>query len=117
MPSIKDLPELIKKHRGHKNKSKIHTDDKLKQSPFFTAVEENGIKTPIERYCLSYTPYFFGSYRRDPENIYTKHFTDALVESGLLKDDSYQEIERFTINKPIYADKESQGFEVQIEIV
>lgn len=56
------------------------------------AFKAHDIHTPLQRYRLKYSQKLHGNYRRDPEGVDTKWFTDSLVAIGILKDDSFKEI-------------------------
>jgi len=54
------------------------------------AFSKNGVETPIEKYNLKFHHWRKLSGRLDPENICTKWITDALVGSGILQDDGFE---------------------------
>jgi hypothetical protein len=68
--------------------------------PVIEAVRSHQAKTPIARYNLRYSQTFREVRRRDPENHFSKFFTDGLVSCGLLLDDSWEQIEDFKHTRP-----------------
>lgn len=82
------------------------------------AFAANGIKAPLSRYRLRFYEKVQGKRRRDPDNAFTKWFTDALVDCGLLKDDSFEEIERYEVGAPEIVETAGEvGMVIEIEDV
>ena len=103
-----------------KNNHRIkgYTPGKLEQVQLAAAFKEVGVQVPLQKYRLRYHQKVHGNWRRDPENIITKWFTDALVDFGILEDDSFENIETFEVCKPeIIPKEEEEMIIIEIEVM
>lgn len=103
---------------ANRNPNRRYTLTELEYCQLATAFKTHGIKTPVQRYNLRYTQKLHGQYRRDPENACTKWYTDALVDCGLLADDSFEEIRQFEIRRPeVVPTSQNEETIITIEVV
>lgn len=62
---------------------------------------------------LTFTAYFQGKRKHDPDNLYVKPMIDALVQAGIIEDDNSEIVQSVTL-KVVTGAKEAS---VEIEIL
>lgn len=62
---------------------------------------------------ITFTAYFVGKRKHDPDNLYVKPMMDALVDAGIIADDNSEIVESVTL-KVVIGSKEEM---VEIEIL
>lgn len=82
------IQQRLKRTREDRGSSSVTES----QSNSIDAIKkQNALKTIDERVIITFIVYRHKLI--DPDNNYSKHFTDAIVESGLLRNDTSSEIE------------------------
>lgn len=97
MGSFKDwTQEDVERHnqkvRNGKNINRgAGSATKLESGSFHAAEKQDAVEAINERVAITFIVYRHKLI--DPDNNYSKHFTDGIVESGLLRNDTASEIE------------------------
>lgn len=63
------------------------------------AIGRDKPREPIEKAIVTITYYFPTKHRRDPDNYSGKFINDGLVKSGVIKDDSFSNIDLVLVGK------------------
>lgn len=115
---INDIPPSNNKFMGNgsvKKQAHVYQDVKKQWAMLIRlAVGRNKPKAAIERAIVTITYYFPNRIRRDPDNYSGKFINDGLVRAGVLKDDSFSNIN--LILKGDY-DKDNPRTEIEIKEV
>lgn len=113
MPSLRmtqeDLDNYNAKRNDAKNSGQVRD---LQQRPDDESETTNGFKGFVQKVDI-----FCTHYRRklaDPDGPYTKHFVDGLVEAGVLRDDSLEEVNEIRHPQIKIESWEEEYFEIRI---
>lgn len=75
-----------------------HTRNKVKneiqQVTYYEALQH---RRHFETAHITFTAYFTGKRKHDPDNLYVKPMMDALVQAGILKDDNNEIVKSVTL--------------------
>lgn len=71
----------------------VYQEEKTKWEWLVRAAVKNKLKKPIEKAIVNITYYFPDKRRRDPDNYSGKFLLDGLTKAGIIKDDSFNNID------------------------
>lgn len=116
--TINDIPPSNNKFMGRgtqKTQSQVYQAEKRKWAwMILEAVGRDKPKEPIELAAVTLCYHFPDKRRRDPDNYSGKFILDGLVNAGVIKDDSFSNINLKLLGK---YDKENPRTEIIIEEV
>ncbi|SHH06178.1 RusA family crossover junction endodeoxyribonuclease [Tepidibacter thalassicus] len=111
---IKDIPPSNNKYMGNSHSFQKYRVEKQKWELLVRAGIKNKPPVPIKKAIVKITYYFKDRRRHDPDNYSGKFLLDGLVKSGVLEDDSFNNID--LILKGDY-DKNNPRTEIDIKEV
>jgi len=112
---ILDIPPSNNKYmgRGSRNyQTFTYQEEKQKWEWLVRAAIKKKPKGPIEKAIVNITYYFPDKRRRDPDNYSGKFLLDGLTRSGIIKDDSFSNINLVLAGK---VDKDNPRTEIEIK--
>jgi len=108
--SIPFIPESLNKYAGRNNTWQYRAAKKEWLNIIAVCCRPKP-KEPFEKAIVTLTYFFHNNARRDPDNYSGKMIIDGLVNSKILKDDSFSNIELRIIGK---CDKKNPRTEINI---
>ena len=92
---IPEIPPSNNRFMGRGSKGYqafVYQEEKTKWEWLVRAAIKNKPKEPIEKAVVNITYYFPDKRRRDPDNYSGKFLLDGLTRAGMIKDDSFSNI-------------------------
>ena len=112
---INDIPPSLNKFLGNSNNFNIYREKKIEWEWLTRlAIGINKPKIPYKKSIVTVTYYFKTKARHDPDNYAPKFLMDGLVKSGVLVDDSFDNVK--LVIEGGY-DKENPRTEIEIQEV
>lgn len=93
---IPEIPPSNNRFMGRGSKGYqafVYQEEKTKWEWLVRAAVKNKLKKPIEKAIVNITYYFPDKRRRDPDNYSGKFLLDGLTKAGIIKDDSFNNID------------------------
>lgn len=101
--------------RGSKNyQAFTYQEEKQKWAWLVQAAIKKKLSKPIEKAVVNITYYFPDKRRRDPDNYSGKFVLDGLTKAGIIKDDSFSNIDLILKGK---VDRDNPRTEIEIKEV
>lgn len=101
--------------RGSKNyQAFTYQEEKQKWAWLVQAAIKKKLVKPIEKAVVNITYYFPDKRRRDPDNYSGKFVLDGLTKAGIIKDDSFSNIDLILKGK---VDRDNPRTEIEIKEV